>query len=410
MSTALPYCAPGSESASDDVQTGLCPSGCGRIVNVHRLLGPQCPQCGNLDGGEEADRNIDACAVCGLLRAGGRCLNRECPSFVPFGADTHPTLLRLSETIGLREFLALEIPPPRYVVDGLLEEQDLLGIHGWRGTGKSAAACELALALSTCRGFLRWGIRRPSGCLYVDGEMQAGKLQRRWGMLTAHADELLAPLRFRLSLYHRQEDGRRGLPSLATREGQAVIEAALEEPESQEVRVVVLDSVATLCRVNGASENSEESWQPVQDWLLQLRGAGYAVVVIYHTGKSGLQRGTSSREDVLDTVLHLRRPKDYRAAEGARFEVHIEKGREIYGPDAEPFEARLVAGPDGGSAWTWKPIEGRAEEVLEALLLDGVPPDAAWQEAGLSRATAYRTRKRLVGEGKLQPSRAARRS
>jgi hypothetical protein len=47
----------------------------------------------------------------------------------------------------------------------------------------------------------------------------------------------------------------------------------------------------------------------------------------------------SRREDVLDTVVNLRRPEDYE--QGARFEVHFDKSRGFMGKDAEPFEATL---------------------------------------------------------------------
>lgn len=52
---------------------------------------------------------------------------------------------------------------------------------------------------------------------------------------------------------------------------------------------------------------------------------------IHHAGKSGAQRGTSKREDVLDTVVALKRPGDYVTSQGARFEVHFEKARGIFG-------------------------------------------------------------------------------
>jgi hypothetical protein len=56
---------------------------------------------------------------------------------------------------------------------------------------------------------------------------------------------------------------------------------------------------------------------------------------------TGLAQTTCPRLDVLDTSLSLRRPSDYTPAQGARFEVHIEKGRSLHGEDAKPFEARL---------------------------------------------------------------------
>ena len=60
-------------------------------------------------------------------------------------------------------------------------------------------------------------------------------------------------------------------------------------------------------------ENEAEGWLPVQDWALGHRRAGRSVLFIHHAGKGGLQRGTSRREDVLDTVIGLRRPTDYSA-------------------------------------------------------------------------------------------------
>ena len=70
--------------------------------------------------------------------------------------------------------------------------------------------------------------------------------------------------------------------------------------------------------------------------------ANKSVLVIHHGGKSGQQRGTSRKEDVLDTVIALRKPPDYQADQGARFEIHFEKSRGFFGPEAEPFEVRLV--------------------------------------------------------------------
>ena len=53
-------------------------------------------------------------------------------------------------------------------------------------------------------------------------------------------------------------------------------------------------------------ENDADSWVPVQAWALAQRRAGRSVLFVHHAGKSGLQRGTSRKEDVLDTVIALR--------------------------------------------------------------------------------------------------------
>jgi hypothetical protein len=63
----------------------------------------------------------------------------------------------------------------------------------------------------------------------------------------------------------------------------------------------------------------------MQNWLLRLRRKGIAVLLVHHAGVNGRQRGTSRREDALDTVIALRRAADYSPEQGARFEIHIEK-------------------------------------------------------------------------------------
>ena len=103
--------------------------------------------------------------------------------------------------------------------------------------------------------------------------------------------------------------------------------------------LVIVDNLSTLCR--GLKENEADSWTPVQNWCLSLRRAAKSVLLIHHGGKSGAQRGTSRKEDVLDTVVSLRKPPDHQADQGARFEIHFEKSRGFYGPEAAPFEAWL---------------------------------------------------------------------
>ena len=47
---------------------------------------------------------------------------------------------------------------------------------------------------------------------------------------------------------------------------------------------------------------------------------------------------------IIDCRSSVKRPIDYDASQGARFEVHFTKSRGFFGEDAVPFEARLVDG------------------------------------------------------------------
>jgi hypothetical protein len=71
-------------------------------------------------------------------------------------------------------------------------------------------------------------------------------------------------------------------------------------------------------------------------------------------GKGGHQRGTSKREDVLDTVISLEQGQDYNPGDGATFEVHFKKARGFYGEETKPFKASLVT--DANHLITWETL------------------------------------------------------
>jgi len=148
--------------------------------------------------------------------------------------------------------------------------------------------------------------------------------------------------------------------------------------------LVLADNLSTLCR--SLKENDADSWTPVQSWALSLRRAGKSALFIHHGGKSGKQRGTSRKEDVLDTVIGLRRPPDYLPEQGARFEVHFEKSRGFHGTDAEPFETRLI-----GNQWTISSIKaGDDPETIHALRKQGMSVRDIAERTGISKSTIAR--------------------
>ena len=129
----------------------------------------------------------------------------------------------------------------------------------------------------------------------------------------------------------------------------------LIERELSGVELLILDNLSALCR--SGKENEGESWLPVQEWLLRLRQQGHSVLLVHHAGKSGAQRGTSRREDLLDTVVALQHPSDYAVSDGLRCEVHYEKARGFHGQDARPFEVRMQLEGSGAAHWTTSDAE-----------------------------------------------------
>ncbi len=156
--------------------------------------------------------------------------------------------------------------------------------------------------------------------------------------------------------------------------------------------MIILDNLSTLCR--SGRENEAESWGHVQAFALELRRANKSVLFIHHTGKGGAQRGTSKREDVLDSVLLLKRPEDYEASQGARFIVQFDKARGFTGTDAEPFEAALD--PHTG-LWSVKAVTESRDAQIRELTEMGFSIREIEKELGVSKSAVGRAVKRLNG-------------
>jgi putative DNA primase/helicase len=289
------------------------------------------------------------------------------------------------------EFLVLDLPPRGLILDPLLPTQGLAMIHSARGVGKTHLALGIAYAVATGSMLLGWTVPEPRRVIYLDGEMPAATMQRRMagtiagGNRNPPSDDYLRLLSADIT------EG--GLPDLSTAEGQAEVDAAIGQAE-----LIIVDNISTLVR--SGRENEAEGWLPVQDWALGHRRAGRSVLFIHHAGKGGLQRGTSRREDVLDTVIALRRPTDYTADQGARFEIVIEKGRGIHGDDARPIEARYEE-RDGAAIWTRTEIADADVMRVADALNGGLSIREAADELGMHKSKVERLKKKAIGQGLL---------
>ena len=178
-----------------------------------------------------------------------------------------------------------------------------------------------------------------------------------------------------------------GMPWLDTTEGQQGLEHILTD----DIKLIVVDNISTLTK---AKENESDSWTPVQGWALRQRAVGRSVLFIHHAGKGGQQRGTSKREDVLDTVIALRRPAAYQPEQGAVFEVHFEKARGLHGNDVDPIEATFVTDESEAAHWLSRTVEASTFEKVAALLSEGMTQRDIAEELGVNKSTVSRYAKR----------------
>jgi putative DNA primase/helicase len=298
------------------------------------------------------------------------------------------------QPMGFNDFLNLDIPPRQMLLGPILPERSLTMLYAPRGVGKTLLGLSIGLAVASGAPLLRWSAPKPRRVLYVDGEMPLVSLQERLRAISLGFGGKVPNAGFQILAADQVEGG----INLGSEEGQRSLEPLLDE-----IDLLILDNLSTLCTTGG--ESASDAWVPMQNWLLKLRRQGIAVLFIHHAGNNGRQRGTSRREDALDTVIALRRPEDYLPEQGARFEVHFEKLRDrADGAGGVPFEASLesfVADGREGNRWCTRDLIPPILKRAAALFAEGLTVREVAATLRISKTEAGRLRARALDDGLL---------
>jgi len=261
----------------------------------------------------------------------------------------------------VKEFKIVDLPVKRQIISPWLCEQSIDLITGWRGVGKTWLAMCLLDAVSRGDNFGPWETRTSVPCLYLEGEMAAQDVRERLDALNPDQDRQNP-----LFVYSDAYANSLGLPraNLLSEKWRTTMKRVLT---TRKIKLWVVDNIASL--TGGIDENSKKDWDPINQWLLELRFAGISTMLLHHTNKTGGQRGTSAREDNIDVSITLKRPFDYTAEDGARFIVSFQKAR-VATRDLSAIgdtQFQLSQDENGGLLWTWGNV--RKETRIEVLKL-----------------------------------------
>jgi AAA domain/Homeodomain-like domain len=283
--------------------------------------------------------------------------------------------------------LEMELPKQKLLLSPWLLENSLNMIYAWRGVGKTHVALEIACAVASGGKFLNWRVEEPKGVIYIDGEMPPSFFNQRLENIVNNM-ELYPEKLWILGITHDVPV----MPDLGTIEGQNMIDRYV----MADTKLIIIDNLSCLVR-SGARENEAESWRLLSEWALKKRAAGISIIFIHHSGKDGAQRGTSKREDILDTVISLKHPHDYEPSQGARFEVHFEKCRHLYGEDVKPFTVSLDR---QGNNYQWQTTSlhvSNKQQIIE-MHKDGLKSSEIASQLRISRQAVCKHLKRAKEE------------
>jgi hypothetical protein len=275
---------------------------------------------------------------------------------------------------------------PSFILDPIVAPGTTALIYGPAGVGKSFLALGLALAAAGGGSFLGWTAPRPHRVLYLDGEMSLGALAGRlrlFGTPPPSLDVWLASEQTGLRL------------DLSTWEGLSTLAGSWNA-----VDLVIIDSLSSLAGVLPGGD--PERWMEMRHFLGMVQRNGRAIVMVHHANRQGAVRGDIRRFDAMDLVLALRRPPDSRPADGARFELRLEKARLQSGDALAPIEAQLRTGADGLAHWQWHRGDSAMLCRATSLLQQGMSAEAVAKAIGVSARTAYRLQRRARERGWIE--------
>jgi len=276
-----------------------------------------------------------------------------------------------------------------------LKESSIGMVFGDRGIGKSFFAEGIADAVTKNESFGPWECELPVPVLFLDGEMSIHDNRERIEALKLDT-ERKCPFYFYADAYANQL----GLPRahLANESWRKKIKRILT---TRKVKLFIIDNLASLA--SGINENKKHEYDPINQWLLELRFAGISTMLLHHSNKEGGQRGTSAREDNLDYSIQLKFPKNYTPEDGARFIVHFSKSRvqTKYLSLIGDTEFHLTQDESDHYLWTFNSVKAERKREVLKMLDEGFDQKAISETLGISKGYVSQIKKKSITDGLL---------
>ena len=296
------------------------------------------------------------------------------------------------------EFRTLNVPRRDAILDGLIVEESITTINGFRGHGKSWLALAIANEVSWGGHVAMWKANGARNVMYIDGEMAIDLMQTRNQLLNIgrNIQERPAQIFWYSDAYGYLIGLNRA--NILDEKWRKVI---LDQIHHLDIGLLILDNLSSLAP--GIDENEKLDFDPVNQWLIEVRFHGVSIVILHHMGKGGQQRGTSAHEDNINTSLLLTQPQGYKPEMGCSFRIETSKDREFI-VKGLPAKFQLVGDATKGERLSIDVApESNIELVLSAIRAN---PDLtvheAVEELKVSASTFWRAKKQLREEGELQ--------
>lgn len=366
------------------------------LAGINAIVIPDNDKPGD-DYAENVCTGLAAAGKARVVRLPGLCVGGDVSDWIGTTKTATDLLAVISRPLVVIEdfmnIMELDLPEPQYIISPWMTDRSLGMLYAKRGIGKTQVCLTLAVGVSCGTNVFGWDVTKKS-VVYVDGEMDLWTLRERIAKIHIGLNVVPCGNLYVISRDRMMDMGLRFryLSDTATRE-------ALLDAIPTDAGLVILDNLSSIW---GGEENDAAAWDEHQAFLSEFRSRHTACMMVHHAGKSGDQRGTSRREDILDYSIRLEQPEE----DSQKF---IWQWKKIRGWDpavTPPFIAQVVVSDD---SITWS-IESHADAKMssilsarDSLLVDGEKPTVRQisEITGIPRSTVYDMLKKASDDGYL---------
>lgn len=317
-------------------------------------------------------------------------------------SDTDETVEGIPQKVSLEDliidssqFANIEISEKSPFCAPWLKENSINLVSGWRGCGKTWFVLSLFNCISQGQSFGPWECNHAVPCLFLDGEMSVSDIIERTNLIGLQKERENPCFIYSDARVNQYGLSRAHLTDATWR---ATMKNVLI---AKGVKLWAVDNLASLA--SGFDENCKKDWDPINQWLLELRFAGISTIMLHHMNKDGGQRGTSAREDNLDISISLKKPSNYITEEGSRFIVHFTKAR-VPNKDLQKIgdtEFKLIEDESGQYIWTWGDVKKENRRAVLELINDGIESKTICETLNLSKGYVSKIRTKLLSDGHI---------
>lgn len=290
-------------------------------------------------------------------------------------ANKFPTPHQLTEILSIKKSQKLPIWGP-------ITRKSITLLYGSTGVGKSFFVLGLLYSLGSEEKFCGYYPQGKHSSCYLDGEMDLEDMAYRLRMIRPEEEMHIAC--DSINVLTREDFGTGLVPNISIPVCQEMYSQIFAPYD-----VIIIDNLNTTSYPRNDRDGEIAQFLRVLPWLLKLRDAGKAVILIHHTNKQGQQMGSILKEQIATNVIELEKIKSLSDSDALKFKIVYHKHRHVSKKDAKSLVVEAIPSSTG-MTWLTEDPSNQIEDQITQLKSDGRTNREIAEELGIDQQEVYR--------------------